>query len=624
MLAYQGRLQEAFECYRRGELDAARRIGLVLLPVGANDAALQGMLGMIAVQQGRFEAAEDHLRPATQLAPDNVPLRINRAFALANAGKLQQAREVAAGTNVPQLERIVAYVDQQQGRHSDAIARFRRVLSGLPEDAESWTNLGLSLTHAGQLGEAVEAFRRALAIRRDPATYLGLSQALVRGEHHEERLAALVEARKLYPGAVPILIALGSAEAAIGHFDEAERAYRDAIARDPKQPIAYLELGMMLESLNRIDAMAALLDEARERGASGPELDFLQGWLFKRTHRFEEALAIGKAAPAAINASRRAQLVGESADRLGRAEQAFAAFSDMNRLSALGPAADHARARDFPGQIVATIAYLNARDEAPTSSEITTPDRRPPIFILGFPRSGTTLLDTLLMNLPSVEVFEEAPMVERLGAEIGYPNGLSSLDDGTAGQLRERYWQLVHTLRPQSDQAEMVVDKFPLHLVRAPLIHRLFPDAPMVFVERHPCDVVLSCFMARFQTNQATVHFHDILSAARLYDLSMQAWTKSVEVLPLRVHTIRYERMVENLESEMRPLLRFLDIPWTDAVLDNRASAARRRHIATASYAQVGEPLYTRAAGRWQHYRQQMAPVLDILAPWAEQLGYAM
>jgi hypothetical protein len=93
-------------------------------------------------------------------------------------------------------------------------------------------------------------------------------------------------------------------------------------------------------------------------------------------------------------------------------------------------------------------------------------------------------------------------------------------------------------------------------------------------------------------------------------------------MLPVRIHRIRYERMVEDLAAEMRPLLEFLGLKWDSKVLDNRGSAARREHIRTASYSQVTEPVYRRSAGRWRRYRRQMAPVLPILAPWAELMGY--
>jgi hypothetical protein len=179
-------------------------------------------------------------------------------------------------------------------------------------------------------------------------------------------------------------------------------------------------------------------------------------------------------------------------------------------------------------------------------------------------------------------------------------------------------------MKPSADMNRMIVDKFPLNLVRVPFIYLLFPDARFIMVERHPCDVVLSCYMSRFQTNRATVQFHDLPSAARLYDVSMQVWTKAETLLPLRVHRVRYERMVDDLASEIRPLLSFLDLPWRPNVLDNQRIAMQRAHVPTASYAQVTEPIYGRARGRWQRYRQFLEPVLPILAPWAERMGFSV
>ena len=169
-----------------------------------------------------------------------------------------------------------------------------------------------------------------------------------------------------------------------------------------------------------------------------------------------------------------------------------------------------------------------------------------------------------------------------------------------------------------------VVDKHPLHSARMPLIHRVFPDAKIVFVERHPCDVVLSCFMANFMLNPAMRSFTRLDEAARTYDAVLDAWTRAEALLPLNVHRVRYERMVADLAGEMRPLLDFLGLPWDEKVLDNQAAAQARGRVRTASYSQVGEPIYTRAAGRWERYREQLAPVLPILAPWAERLGYDM
>ena len=143
-----------------------------------------------------------------------------------------------------------------------------------------------------------------------------------------------------------------------------------------------------------------------------------------------------------------------------------------------------------------------------------------------------------------------------------------------------------------------------------------------MLVERHPCDVVLSCFMANFQLNTAMRSFTDLEEAARTYDAVFANWSRARELLPLASHAVRYERMVADLEAEMRPLLNFLGLEWRPEVLDNQASAARRGTVRTASYAQIGQPLYQRAVGRWERYRAQLEPVQPILEPWIDQMGY--
>jgi len=171
-------------------------------------------------------------------------------------------------------------------------------------------------------------------------------------------------------------------------------------------------------------------------------------------------------------------------------------------------------------------------------------------------------------------------------------------------------------------EGRRVVDKMPLHMTHMPVIHRLFPAADVVLVERHPADAVLSCFMANFSPNFAMQSYTDLVEAARTYNAIFANFERARELLPLRVHRVRYERMIADLEAEMRPLLAFLNLPWREEVLDNQASAARRGAVRTASYAQIGQPLYQRAVGRWERYRAHLKPVMPVLEPWIERLGY--
>lgn len=547
---------------------------------------------------------------------------LERATALLAAGQLDEAAQLcAAGGADPALQRIAAYIHQQQGRLVPAAAAYEAVLRAYPGDWESWNNYGNVLIALDRFDEAAGAFQRALQLQSDRVEIVfNLSEALARAERHEERAAVMRTWAEIDGEGARGLTDLGLAEAAVEDFAAAERAFRAAIRQEPGRLEAWLELGLVLENLNRTDDLAALAAEADQAGL-GAEAHFLKAWALRRQDRFEAALAEAEATPETINPVRRHQLLAGLYDRLGRPAEAFAAFEAMNRASvAAAPPPPGPAWRDT---VAAAAARTTPEWVAGWTRFEVAPEPPAPAFILGFPRSGTTLLDTLLMNLPQLHVLEEQPVMRNVEAAIASDGDLGLMSADEARGIRNYYFQVLAGLAA-IPPGKTVVDKHPLHSARMPLIQRVFPDAKIIFVERHPCDVVLSCFMANFTLNAAMRSFTTIEGAARTYDAVLDAWTRAEALLPLNVHRIRYERMVEDLAGEMRPLLAFLGLPWDEKVLDNQAAAQARGRVRTASYAQVGEPIYTRAAGRWESYREQLAPVLPILAPWAERMGYSL
>jgi hypothetical protein len=160
-------------------------------------------------------------------------------------------------------------------------------------------------------------------------------------------------------------------------------------------------------------------------------------------------------------------------------------------------------------------------------------------------------------------------------------------------------------------------------MLTVPIIHSLFPQARFIFAQRHPCDVVLSCFMQVFVLNFSMASFLDIVDAADFYDVAMTVWTRSCAALPIRVHTVLYEELVADPETTLRPTIEFLGLEWQPELLDYRATAKSRGRINTPSYNQVTEPLSKVPSGRWRRYEKQLAPVLPVLLPWAQRLGYS-
>jgi tetratricopeptide (TPR) repeat protein len=542
------------------------------------------------------------------------------------------------------------YALQTQGRLAEAIACYEQVVAQDPGDWEIWNNLGnarraagdrggaiealvqaslvrpdlaaihynlgVSLAEAGRLEEAARAFGDAVRLAPDhPPALLDLARALRLLGRHGEALPSLARAAQLAPGAPDIQLERGRAYSGLGRFDEADEAYRQALALQPGLAAAFLERGLLLERGNRLDRLPALLDEAAAQGVR--DLPYLRALALEREG--ELAAALVEAQAAIDDPVRRALLVGRLADKAGDAATAFEAYAEMNRLA--GEAVPASGAAAYRAHVAALGAMLTPAYAAAWSKAEPDRSRPAPVFLVGFPRSGTTLLDTLLMGHPQVHVLEEEPILQRVGEALGDFARLPGLDGEEVDRLRARYFAELDAFDPAA-RGKTVVDKLPLNILGAPLIHRLFPEAKLVFAARHPCDVVLSCFMQNFDLNDAMANFLNLGDAARLYDLVLAFWTRAQAILPLDVHEVRYEALVEDKEAQMRALTGFLRLPWDEHVLDHQGTALRRGPIVTPSYAQVAQPIYRRAAGRWQRYRDQLALVLPILAPWAELMGY--
>jgi tetratricopeptide (TPR) repeat protein len=509
------------------------------------------------------------------------------------------------------LLRAEGYRLQALGRHAEADERCEAVVAEAPGDWEIWNNLGNARRAAGDLEGAVAALSKAAALRPEElGVHFNFASALVEAGRGDEAAQAMLAAAETLPDEAPGLLDLARALSALVRYDEAESLYRRASSHEA----SWIERGQMLERGNRLGRLPELVAEA---AAKGFDLPYLAALELDRQGRAHEALEAALAIPADQVPARRLALIGRLADKAGDGARAFAAYAEMNRLAETASPGARAEAAAYRAH-VAALAEMMTPEYAARWRTVAPGARAAPVFLVGFPRSGTTLLDTLLMGHPALNVIEEVPLLERAAAALGDFARLPTLGEAETERLRDLYFE---ALGPADGR--IVVDKLPLNLLGAPLIHRLFPGSKLIFAARHPCDVVLSCFMQPFDLNPAMANFLDLQDSARLYALALTFWERARAILPLDVHMLRYEDLVEDKEGEMRRLLAFLGLAWDDRVLDNQATAIERGPIKTPSYAQVAQPIYTRASGRWERYRAQLAPVLPILAPWAEKLGYS-
>jgi hypothetical protein len=225
------------------------------------------------------------------------------------------------------------------------------------------------------------------------------------------------------------------------------------------------------------------------------------------------------------------------------------------------------------------------------------------------------------MGHAKVEVLEEEPPLRHANRALQDFAQLPVAKEQDVKTARDLYFDCAGKLT-SLEPGNLLIDKNPLAMNGVPLIKRIFPDARIILALRHPCDVVLSCFVTNFKLNDGMANFTRLETAAALYDLSFRYFERACELLQPEVHTFRYENLVQDRDAELRPLFRFLGLEWDDDALDHQVTARGRSHIKTASYAQVVEPIYQRSAGRWQNYRKHLEPIIPVLRPWIEKFGY--
>jgi hypothetical protein len=318
--------------------------------------------------------------------------------------------------------------------------------------------------------------------------------------------------------------------------------------------------------------------------------------------------------------------LARSLDALGRYDEAFAVLLEAHESQASWIRSHHpdVAVRKTDTMRITRVG-CDPADVAQWDHQTAPSREASPIFVVAFPRSGTTLLEQALDAHPALRSMDEQPYLQEAisalaGPGVSYPDRLAGLAPERLEAARARYWELVAE-RVRLQPGEQLIDKNPLNILRLPAIARLFPHAKIVLAVRHPCDVLVSCFMQHFRAEFAW-HCRDLETLALAFRRTVDYWYAQAAVLPVAVHEVRYETLVRQFEPEVRRLATFLEVPWAGAMLDPAAHALRKGFISTPSYSQVLAPVHDKSAGRWRHYARQLAPVLGELRGVFERWGY--
>lgn len=601
-------------------------------------------------KQGKFDDAERHYRSVLRLHRDHLGTLHGLALVLVQTGRLAEAAKtykhlVAVSPDDAVAHANLGHVLHSMGHYEEALASLERARALKPDSAETYTNIGNALAKLNRPQEALAFYAKASALNpRLAEPYNNSGNLLASLGRHDEALAQFQRALPVQPDRALAHFNLGTALGALNRHEEAVTHYRMALTERPEYPAALNNLGNSLhallrpaESLEAFERLLALnpenaaahfgagnalqvlgrVDEARqtfERAAElAPDVALIHHALVetKRVREDDPQLAVMEDLAQRIASLAKSEQIelhfalAKAYDDIGRTERAFEHLQSGNTLKRRSIVYDETAELDALRALerVFTSEMMEARRGLGDPSEV-------PVFIVGMPRSGTTLVEQILASHPRMfgagELLHLPELVSTIHAGARFPADFSSL---SAEQLRQFASRYVERLQSHAPDADRIADKLPANFRFAGLIHLVLPKARIIHVRRDPVDTCFSCYTKLFPPGQDyTFDLGELGRYYRAYESLMEHWRS---VLPagamLEVH---YETVVADLEGQAWRMIEYCGLEWDERCLRFHET---ERSVRTASFAQVHMPLYGNSIGRWRPYRAHLRLLLDTL-----------
>jgi tetratricopeptide (TPR) repeat protein len=504
-------------------------------------------LGNLLLAMERSDEAVRFLRRAVELEPENLVFHANLGDALC------QVEEFAP-----------------------ALKHFDFVLDRDPRSVQALKGKGIALAELQRFDEAISLQRRAIELSpNDPLLWGALGDTYFSGHDPNQAEEAFKSALAIRPEDPKLWMGLGMAHRALGRFDRAEECYRKALSIDSSHVPAHKALAMIgeLAQAAEIERFTAIL--------SSPQTP-------------EDQSIMAHFAVAKLH------------DDAGRYDEAFEHYSHANRKNK----EKRARSGDkfVPGALgrkldqieqIFTTEFFASRSDWGNHSEA-------PVFIVGMPRSGTTLIEQILASHSKVFGAGELKEIHTAAGRLSYPDAAASWEKLRISEAAAAH---VEFLRRKGGDARFVVDKLPGNIINLGLIATLFPKARVIYSQRDPLDNCLSCHFQQFSAAGLTFTY-DLKHCAEQYLGQQRLRQHWMKVLPLQSMNVQYEELVADLEGQSRRLIDFLGLEWEPQCLEFYKT---ERPVFTASVWQVRQPLYNSSVGRWKHYRKHLGPLFEAL-----------
>ncbi len=644
---------EALQRVNQGQLDAAIAMCRDAIRRDPDDVSMTALLGAVLLKQRQPEAAEKYLRQAIELAPTFAKPYEDLGYLLLETHRAQEAVQMLkeatrldpeSATAFYTLGRAFTAVGKQrradvafeqsfaldphrrklamaaelhkQGKYPEAERIYRRLLKENPRNVDAMRLLAGVASAQGLPEEAESLLRRAIAVAPDFAlAHLDLGTLLNEQHRHEEAIECISETARLHPHSGKPHFLLGSALAEAGRTYDAVDAYRKAIEVQPAHAGALLGLGHTLKTVGeQEEAIRAYRECIRLRPDDG-EIYWSMANL--KTFRFsQDELVSMEQILAREDLKDRSRVnflfaLAKASEDAGDFDRAWQFYREGNSLQRSLESYDPVRTEMTNSEL---REVFNAELLAEKSG-LGNPEPAP-IFIVGLPRSGSTLLEQILASHSLVEGTAELPYLGRTATSlnhnradgVNYPRAVIELGERHLNALGQKYLQWAEFHR-QLDKPRFI-DKNPNNFASIGFLHLILPNAKIIDARRYPLDTCLSCYRQLFAKGQSFLYDLQDLGEYYLQYLDMmEHWDT---VLPGRVHRIQYEELVTDFEGEVRRLLDYCELPWEDDCINFYQTD---RPVRTASSEQVRQPVYTRSIHYWRNYDQHLDELKEILAP---------
>ncbi|MBY0521813.1 MAG: tetratricopeptide repeat protein [Gemmataceae bacterium] len=579
-------------------------------------------LGNALLELGKPEEALTHHQEALRLQPDHAKAHFLKGLAAESQRHREEAvalyqQAVRLSPDLDEAHIRLGYLLREQGRLDEAAAHYQQVLRRQPNHASTHFHLGLAFQALGNIRAAVGHFREAVRLRPDlPEAHLNLGNSLAKLEALTDAVVHFQQALSLHPGYAKAHNNLGAALHSLGQTDEAASHLQEALRLSPDYAAAHSNLGSVLVEQGQIERAeqhfrSALRHEPGHLNAHAQLATLLRGRLPDADRAALERVIEGcqSADP------ERSGLLFALAQVCDANQDYKAAARHLVQANAL--ALEEARKNGLnydPGQysnfiddvIAACTPVWFARTRGMgVATEL-------PIFIVGLPRSGTTLVEQILASHPQVHGAGELPLahaaIESLPALLGVQGKpwacADRLDHAAVQQMVGNYLDRLQSL---GGTAARVVDKMPDNYSALGLLTVLFPSARVIHCRRDLRDVAVSCWMTNFRKVRWANDPGHIAARFADYRRMMEHWGQTLPTLLLEID---YQETVDNLEGVARRLVSWCGLEWDPACLAFHKTA---RSVRTASAAQVRQPIYRRSLARWRHYEHDLAALFAQL-----------